>query len=143
MESKKILIVEDESSIADLYKLKLEKENFDVKLADNWLLALTYINDFKPDLILLDIMMPSMNGFDSLTTIRNLAPSMKDCKIIMFSNLSSQNDIDKAMSYWADSYIVKSDVTPKEVVEKIRSILKMDEQKVLICPHCHKNVYEI
>lgn len=143
MEAKKILLVEDEVSISEVYKLKLEKEWFSVLVADNWLTALTMISEFNPDLILLDIMMPSMNGFDSLTTIRNLAPSMKSCKIIMFSNLSSQSDIDKAMTAWADWYIVKADITPKELVQKLRIILNMDEKKSLICPHCHKDIYEI
>ena len=102
MTAKKILIVEDEKDIIDIYKMKLEKEWFIVDIAMDWFLALTKVVEFKPDLVLLDIMMPNMNWFESLSTIRNLAPSMKDTKIIMFSNLSSQSDIDRAMQSGAD-----------------------------------------
>lgn len=78
-------------------------------------------------------MMPKMDWFESLATIRNLAPSMQNTKIIMFSNLSSQNDIDKAMKYWADWYILKANNTPAQVVSKIKSFLK---ENTIICPHC-------
>lgn len=145
MEAKKILIVEDDISIIDIYKIKFEKEWFNVKIAENWLIALTMIADFQPDLILLDIMMPSMNWFDSLLTIRNLAPSMKSTKIIMFSNLSSKEDIDKATEFWADWYIIKANFTPKEVLEKVKWYLEIPtskEDNILVCPHCHKNIYE-
>lgn len=145
MWAKKILIVEDELDILDIYKLKLEKEGFIVDVAMDWFTALTKALDFLPDLILLDIMMPNMNGFDSLSTIRNLAPSMKDTKIIMFSNLGSQNDIDKAMSSWADWYLVKANNTPSELVIKVKWFLNINDSveeksalssNMIHCPHC-------
>ncbi|MDD5212977.1 MAG: response regulator [Candidatus Gracilibacteria bacterium] len=137
MIAKKILIVEDELDIIDIYKLKLEKEGFIVEVAMDGFVALTKALEFLPDLILLDIMMPNMNGFDSLTTIRNLAPSLKETKIIMFSNLGSQNDIDKAMSSGADGYLVKANNTPAELVLKIKDFLNMNSSSHLVtCPHC-------
>lgn len=80
MTAKKILIVEDEKDIIDIYKMKLERMIFIVDIARDGFLALTKVVEFKPDLVLLDIMMPNMNWFESLSTIRNLAPSMKDTK---------------------------------------------------------------
>lgn len=143
MEPKKILIVEDDINIIDIYKIKFEKEWFDVKIAENWLIALWLIADYTPDLILLDVMMPSMNWYDSLTTLKHLAPSMKNSKIIMFSNLWSKEDVEKAMEMWADWYIVKANFEPKEVVLKVKEYLWMiEETKILLCPHCHKNIYE-
>lgn len=142
METKKILIVEDEKDIVDIYKIKLEKEWFIVEVAMDWFSALTKAVEFLPDLILLDIMMPNMNWFESLSTIRNLAPSMKNTKIIMFSNLSSQDDIDNAISKWADWYIIKANFTPSELVKKINEFLDI-AKKSLICPHCHKDIYSI
>lgn len=142
MELKKILIVEDEKDIVDIYKMKLEKEWFIVDVAIDWFVALTKAIEFNPDLILLDIMMPNMNWFESLSTIRHLAPSMKNTKIIMFSNLSSKSDIDTAMSNGADWYIIKSNFTPWEIVEKVKEFLNMIK-KSLICPHCHKDVYDV
>lgn len=123
MEAKKILIVEDEKDIVDIYKMKLEKEGFIVNVATDWFVALTKALEFKPDLILLDIMMPNMNWFESLSTIRNLAPSMKNTKIIMFSNLSAQNDIDRATDNWADWYMIKANYTPAELVIKVKEFL--------------------
>lgn len=148
----KIFIVEDETEIAEMYKIKLEKEWYEVKVATDWFKALTMIADFLPDLILLDIMMPEMNWFETLKTIRELAPSLKRTKIIMFSNLNSQTDIDKALESWADDYLLKASHTPKEIVEKIKEYLPNCEheeisnesewENILICPHCWKNVFE-
>lgn len=137
MQAKKILIVEDERDIVDIYKMKLEKEWFIVQIAMDWFMALTKALEFNPDLILLDIMMPNMDGFESLTTIRNLAPSMKETKIIMFSNLSSQNDIDKAMANGADWYILKANYTPSELVAKVKTFLDTtNKTNTISCPHC-------
>ncbi len=143
MTAKKILIVEDEKDIIDIYKMKLEKEWFIVDIARDGFLALTKVVEFKPDLVLLDIMMPNMNWFESLSTIRNLAPSMKDTKIIMFSNLSSQSDIDRAMQSGADWYIIKANFSLSELISKIKEFLWEKEHKSLMCPHCHKDIYEI
>lgn len=141
MEGKKVLIVEDELDIVDIYKLKLEKEGFIVEVATDWFTALTKAVTFTPHLILLDVMMPNMNWFESLTTIRNLAPSLKNTKIIMFSNLSSQDDIDKAMRNWADWYLLKSNYTPAELVFRVKEFLEVREfPHSIICPHCSHEI---
>ncbi len=152
----KVLIVEDDMELAQMYRLKFEKEWFQVKIADNWFTAVTLVTEFEPNAILLDIMMPSMDWFETLRVIRELAPSL-DCKIIMFSNLNSKEDIEKCMSRWADAYLLKANTTPKEATEKIYELLNntkpsatnLDSQAQLdsntaehahTCPHCWKGI---
>jgi DNA-binding NarL/FixJ family response regulator len=67
---------------------------------------------------------------------------MKNTKIIMFSNLSSQGDIDKAMSNWADWYLLKANYTPSELVSKVKDFLKLNEEEknIIVCPHCWKDI---
>jgi DNA-binding response OmpR family regulator len=144
----KILIVEDDTDLSTMYKIKFEKEWYEVKVADNWLTAVTLVTEFKPNAILLDIMMPSMDWFETLRVIRDLAPSL-NTKIIMFSNLNSKDDIDKCMKLWADAYLLKASTTPKDAVEKVKSMIwntsnpvENNSQNKIIkeCPHCHKNI---
>lgn len=150
MKEIKILIVEDDMELANMYKLKFDKEWFNTKIADNWFTAVTEVTTFNPNIILLDIMMPSMDWFETLRIIRELAPSL-ECKIIMFSNLNSKDDIDKCMKLWADAYLLKANITPKQAVEKIYELLwtnqneweeKNEEKKCDIknCPHCWKEI---
>jgi len=145
----KILIVEDDIDLSTMYKIKFEKEWFDVKVADNWLTAVTYVTEFQPNAILLDIMMPSMDWFETLRVIRELAPSLST-KIIMFSNLNSKDDIDKCMKLGADAYLLKASTTPKDAVEKVKLMIWVQNDRsnenissskiIKQCPHCHKNV---
>lgn len=122
MKTKKIMLVEDDTTIYEMYKIKLEKEWFEVCVCDNWLKALAIITQFRPDIILLDIMMPQMDGFETLSAIKELTTTFSETKIIMFSNLNSRSDIEKWFSFWADDYIVKADVTPKELIEKLKNM---------------------
>lgn len=149
MKDIKILIVEDDSDLATMYKLKFEKEWFNVKIADNWFAAITLVTEFNPNIVLLDIMMPSMDWFETLRIIRELAPSLT-CKIIMFSNLNSKDDIDKCLHLWADAYLLKAEITPKQAVDKIYKLLDepKKEEKIIVdnslitksCPHCWKEI---
>ncbi len=123
MNTKKIMIVEDDSSISEMYKLKFEKEWFEVLVCDNWLLALSKINDFRPFIILLDIMMPQMDWFETLKAMKELTTTFNNTKIIIFSNLNSSKDIEKWFLFWADDYILKSDITPRELVDKIQKYI--------------------
>ncbi|EKE30337.1 MAG: DNA-binding response regulator [uncultured bacterium (gcode 4)] len=149
MNDSKILIVEDDKELATMYKIKFDKEWYIVKVADNWLTAITEVTEFEPNIILLDIMMPSMDWFETLRVIRELAPSL-DCKIIMFSNLNSKDDIEKCMLLWADAYLLKANTTPKDAVEKIEELLwrkKQDDSNkghTLVqktCPHCGQTIH--
>ncbi|MBP8017121.1 response regulator [Candidatus Gracilibacteria bacterium] len=149
----KILIVEDDKDISTMYKIKFQKEGFNVKVVENGLDAVTEVTEFKPHVILLDIMMPSMDGFETLRVIRELAPSLHT-KIIMLSNLNSKEDIEKSMRLGANAYLLKASTTPKEVVDKVKEFfttqeeegkqdIKIESNKNLSehkCPHCGKEI---
>ena len=144
----KILIVEDDESLYQMYKLKFEKEWYDVLVATNGLQASSKVSEFKPDMILLDIMMPDMDGFETLTVMKQQS-SLKT-KIIMLSNLDKKEDIDKAMLLGADDYIIKANTTPRQVVEKVSSMLDIISMKPdsidsktsikVKCPHCDEYI---
>jgi DNA-binding response OmpR family regulator len=118
--NKKILIAEDENAIAKALQLKLEHLGFEVELANNGEEALKALKKTKFDLMLLDIMMPKIDGFGVLAGLKDL-----DYKpiVLISSNLSQSSDHDKAVSLGADDFLVKSDVSLKEIVEKVNAAL--------------------
>jgi len=118
---KKVLIIEDDLVLSDMYALKLRKSWFNVEQCINWLDWLTHIWEFDPDVILLDIMMPSMNWFETLEAIKHQTSSKS--KIIMFTNIVDKDKIEKAMESWADDYLIKANTNPSDVVEKINILL--------------------
>lgn len=120
--TKKILIAEDENAIGKALQLKLEHLGFEVKLVANGEEALTALKKSKFDLMLLDIMMPKVDGFGVLAGIKDL-----DYKPIVFisSNLSQSSDREKAIGLGADDFLVKSDVSLKEIVDKVKDALKL------------------
>ena len=120
---KKIMIVDDDKNMYEMYELKFQKEWFIVMVCVNWLDALTKVTDFKPDVILLDVMMPQMDGFETLRAIKELTTTIKS-KIIMFSNINTKKDIEKWYELWADEYIVKANCTPKEIVNIVNLVLE-------------------
>jgi len=116
---KKILYVEDDDGLAEVYLTRLDAEGFEVKRVPNGEDALATAIDFKPDLILLDAMMPQVNGFDVLDILRN-TPATANIKVIMLTALSQDSDRQRAQSLGADDYLVKSQVVIADVIEKIK-----------------------
>jgi DNA-binding response OmpR family regulator len=116
---KKILIVEDDLALAQVYKSRLELEGFMVQHAPDGEKALTTAVDFKPDLILLDVMMPKINGFDALDILRN-TPQLKDVHVIILTALGQQKDMERAQALGADEYLVKSQVVIGDVVTRVK-----------------------
>ena len=115
----KILLVEDDDSLASVYETRLIAEGFDVKRAGNGEGALAAVRDYKPDLMLLDVMMPHVSGFDVLDIVRN-TPDTANLKIIMLTALSQDSDKQRAIEMGVDEYLVKSQVVIAEVVERVR-----------------------
>lgn len=126
---KKVLIIEDDKVLSEMYALKLKKEGFEVKESINWLEWLTCIWEFNPDIVLLDIMMPTMNWFETLEAIKNQTSSKS--KIIIFTNIVDKDKIEIAMQAWANDYLIKANTNPSDVIEKINSLL---DQKPEILP---------
>lgn len=117
--AKRILLVEDDDALASVYVTRLQAENFDVRRVSNGEDALATALTYKPDLVLLDVMMPKVSGFDVLDILRN-TPETGNLKIIMLTALSQQSDKDRAESLGVDDYLVKSQVVIADVVERIR-----------------------
>lgn len=113
----KVLIIEDDLVLSDMYTKKLEKENFEVVQAKDGLEGITVLEYFSPDVILLDIMMPNMDWFETLKAIKNQTSS--NSKIFIFTNIIDKNKIDDAMQNWADDYIIKAETNPSDIAEKI------------------------
>lgn len=121
--AQKILIIEDEELLAQMYEKKLTLEGFICFTADNGDDGLKLATEIKPDLILLDIMMPNKDGLTTLEEIRNI-PDLKTIPVIMLTNVSENNYVARAKTLGAKDYIVKSNTDPSGVVEKIRKFLK-------------------
>ncbi len=119
---KKILLVEDDDNLAGVYSVRLEAEGFKVARVANGEDALAKAIEYKPDLILLDIMMPKVSGFDVLDILRN-TPDTAKTKVIMLTALGQDSDKAKAMQMGADDYLVKSQVVVADVVDTIKQHL--------------------
>lgn len=116
---KKILLVEDDISLAAVYKSRLEIEGFETREVNNGEEALAAAIEYKPDLILLDAMMPKISGFDVLDILRN-TPETTNLKIIMLTALSQPKDKERAEGLGVDDYLVKSQVVIGDVVERVK-----------------------
>jgi len=118
----KIFIIEDNNDLSEMFKIAFEQKGFEVEVSLNGMDGITKAVEFKPDLILLDIMMPQMDGYEVLGALHNNT-SMKTI-VVINSNLEQEKDADKALSMGADFYLRKSDYTPFEVVKKVKEIIE-------------------
>ena len=123
---RKILLVEDDTSLASVYRSRLELEGFDVCEANNGEDALSLAVSEHPDLILLDVMMPKISGFDVLDILRN-TPETTNIRVIMLTALSQPKDKERAEQLGVDDYLVKSQVVIGGVVERVRYHLGMSK----------------
>lgn len=115
----KILLVEDDEALAQVYSSRLELEGFEIKHVANGEDALSAALEFRPDLVLLDAMMPKITGFDVLDILRN-TPETANIRVIMLTALSQAKDKERAQSLGVDEYLVKSQVVIGDVVERIK-----------------------
>lgn len=121
---RKILLVEDDTALASVYRARLELEGFDVCEANNGEDALSLAVSEHPDLVLLDVMMPKISGFDVLDILRN-TPETTNIRVIMLTALSQPKDKERAEQLGVDDYLVKSQVVIDDVIERVRHHLGM------------------
>ncbi len=120
--SHKILIIEDDDFLRSLAVTKLEKEGFTVAQASDGKSGVDQVTGSLPDLIILDLMLPVMDGFAVLTTLK-AEDTTKNIKVIVFSNLGEDSDIKKCLDMGANDYLIKANFTLDELVEKIKGLL--------------------
>lgn len=118
----KILIIDDDPFIVDMYVLKFKEQGFQIDIAKNGKDGLQKIGEYKPDVVLLDIVMPGMDGFEVLSTLAQQGISPRP-KIVLLTNLGQKEDVERGKKLGADDYIIKAHFTPTEVVERVRAIL--------------------
>lgn len=118
----KVLLVEDDVALREIYSARFTAENFEVAAAGDGEEALAKAVKEKPDIIILDIMMPKISGMDVLDILRS-TPETEKTKIIIMSALSQSSDIEKGKELGADAYLVKSQTTLSDVVEKAKEVL--------------------
>ena len=123
-QKKKILLVEDDMALSAVYRSRLELEGFDVREVHNGEDALSATIAYRPDLILLDVMMPKISGFDVLDILRN-TPETANVRIIMLTALSQPKDKERAEGLGVDDYLVKSQVVIGDVVSRVKHHLGM------------------
>lgn len=119
----KILLVEDDISLRDVYFARLQAEGFELAVASNGEEALAMAVKERPDLIVLDIMMPRISGFDVLDIVRT-TPEIAHTKVIMMTALGSPTDKERGEKLGVDKYLVKSQVTLEDVVTTIKKVLE-------------------
>ncbi len=121
---KKILVTEDDKFLANAMRVKLSKAGFDVTVATDGVEAIEAIEKNRPDLVLLDMVMPRQDGFATLEIIRKRV-ELKDMPVIVTSNLGQKEDIDRAMKLGANGYLVKSEISIDKILEKINMMLRL------------------
>jgi len=120
-----LLIVEDDVFLADLYKTKFELEGFNILVAYDGEKGLDLAKKNRPALILLDLVLPKLSGFQVLESLK-AESDYAAIPVILLTNLSQKSDVDKGLKMGADDYLIKAHFMPSEVVGKIKKILKLD-----------------
>ncbi|MDP3093942.1 MAG: response regulator [bacterium] len=120
---KNILLVEDDPFLVDIYTTKFKETGFAIDVAPDGSQAIRKMTEKKPDLVLLDIVLPHLDGWEILERIRS-DENLKDLKVVILSNLGQKSEVDKAFAMGATKYLIKAHYTPSEVVEEVRTILK-------------------
>lgn len=122
MSSTKVAIIEDDIAISQMYRLKFETEGYEVETADNGKIGLELIEAFSPDIVLLDLMMPTMTGDEMLVELRK-KPWGKDVPVIILTNMGEEEAPVALKNLGVHSYIVKAEMTPRQVAERVKLAL--------------------
>jgi len=121
--AKKILIVEDDKFLGELIARKLTSEGFNIVLAVDGEEGVKKIKEEKPDLVLLDLILPGIDGFEVLAKTKEDA-NVASIPVIILSNLGQKEEIEKGLKLGAIDYLIKAHFTPAEIIEKIKNTLK-------------------
>ncbi|HEY4963798.1 MAG TPA: response regulator [Candidatus Saccharimonadales bacterium] len=119
----KIAIIEDDQAISQMYRFKFEAEGFKVETAENGKIGLDLIDSFKPDIILLDLMMPEMTGDEMLKKLRQ-TPFGKNLKVIILTNMGEQEIPDSVKALGVSDVILKANMTPRQVADIVKKQLQ-------------------
>jgi len=120
--AKKVLIIEDDTFLQGLVATKMAKEGYDISTAGDGESAVKTADEKVPDIILLDLILPNMDGFEVLAKVRK-NESLKKTPVIVFSNLAEEKDMARALQLGANAYMVKSNFTLDELAEKVKDVL--------------------
>ena len=124
----KIAIIEDDSVISQMYRMKFEADGFDVQVANNGKDGIDLVREFQPDIVLLDISMPVMNGDVALKSIRKEEWG-KTVPVLVLTNLGEEEAPKDIRSLGIESYIVKADLTPRQVVARVKQALGLTTEQ--------------
>lgn len=119
----KVAIIEDDQAISQMYRFKFEAEGYEVDTADNGKVGLDLAKSMKPDIILLDLMMPLMNGDEMLEKMR-ATPWGKNIKVVILTNKGEQEIPEKVRALGVSAIILKADMTPRQVAELVKKHLQ-------------------
>jgi len=120
---KSILLIEDDPFLTDIYTTKLKESGFSLEVAKDGEKGLRKIREKMPDLVVLDIVLPQIDGWEILREIK-ADEKLKNLKVIILSNLGQKEEIEKGLELGAAKYLIKAHYTPSEVVEEIKKVLK-------------------
>ena len=118
----KIAIIEDDTAISQMYRIKFEAEGYTVDTAENGKIGLDLIKSMKPDMVLLDLMMPEMTGDEMLAKLRETDYG-KDLKVIILTNMGEQEVPENVKNLGVSAFILKADMTPRQVADLVKTHL--------------------
>ena len=118
----KVLLVEDDSLLIDIYSTKLKEAGYDLKVVSDGSKVVEMVREYKPDLVLLDIVLPQMDGWEVLKALK-AEEATKATKVLVLSNLGQKEEIEKGLKLGAVQYLIKAHYTPSQVVQEIEKLL--------------------
>ncbi len=123
-QNKTVLIIDDDPFILDMYVLKFKQSGFHIEIARDGKEGLQKIKEMKPDVVLLDVVMPILDGFEVLQDL-NKKNLLGETRVILLTNLGQKDDVERGLNLGAKDYVIKAHFTPSEVVEKVKSVLQI------------------
>jgi DNA-binding response OmpR family regulator len=120
---KKILIIEDDKFVRELIAQKLTEEGYEALMTVDGEEGMVQIKEKKPDLVLLDLILPGIDGFEVLSRMKS-DPNLEKIPVVILSNLGQREEVERGLKMGANDYLIKAHFTPREIIEKVNSILK-------------------